>query len=110
MSEEKAMDRLPRWARDEIQRLRSDLEDSNKRLRAAFGETPTKVEVDPHRHMDGDDRRVFLPDYTLVRFTIKSGETIDVHLRDGLLEVRGSGTRISVLPRAANVVQIASVE
>lgn len=106
----KAFERLPAWAKDEIKRLRSNVERANERMLAALGEKETKVQVEPYGPMM-DRKSAYLPDHSTVRFEVDGG-AIDVQLRDGKLEISGSGVRgvLVVFPRASNLVHVTLAE
>ncbi len=95
------LDRLPAWARFEIERLQADLASTKKNLRAAFGETPTNIEIE--RYYD-KDYRCFLHDGSTVTFTLKGGN-VTVMIRDGVLEVMGDNI-IQIEPRASNMIWV----
>jgi hypothetical protein len=99
--------RLPKWAQAEIQRLQRDVKSAEERLAAAFGNTETRIEIDPYRKYQGDgEGRRFVPNNTTIRFLLEEHGEIDVRLRDNELILQASG-RVGcfcVKPQASNVV------
>lgn len=97
--------RLPKWAQSELWRLRKNLEQAEHRLLAAFGQQETSIEVEPYRvNHDEHSGRLFLPDRTIVRFTLPAG-IVDVGIRRGQVEVMAHGVSDFVVkPNASNVI------
>lgn len=102
-----AFDRLPRWARHEIQRLTADLASAEAKIQkgagAKFAYTepgPTNTSHEADRHMQRS-----LPDGTRVRFTV-AGTVVEAWVdSQGLLNVYGRGALL-VRPRSSNVIQV----
>jgi hypothetical protein len=103
-----AIERLPKWAQNEISRLRVDLESTQAKLATAIGEAPSNIKVNPYHHPEDDKPRAYLPDSETVRYELGNGE-IDVRLRDGMLEIQAMANpriELTVRPRAANTLWI----
>ncbi len=68
---------LPKWAQDEITRLRRTIQDSANEISLLKGETPSRVNVtgwdSPHRP---------LGDHATVSFELASGGVLDCRLED----------------------------
>lgn len=101
-------DRLPKWAKTEIERLQANELYYKKQLARALGENTTPIEIDPPY---GDDTgpRKFIGVNSRIEFTLPSGK-IEVHLNDGhvVLYAEG-GDGILIRPSANNVVRAAVV-
>lgn len=103
-----SLNKLPRWAREEIIRLRSDLEIVRRDLAMALGGSKTRVEVEPHR----DGERCYLNPNAAVRFWI--GPRIDDYIDVSLLKHHGGAhcvhlmgiSPIAVEPSASNVAHV----
>lgn len=94
---------LPVWARNEINKLKGDLDVARIRLAHALGKTPSRVRVDPYN----DAEQIYLHDRTRVRFQTDSG-AVDVNFdkdRDGIRVSCPNGL-VRVYPNASNVVVI----
>ena len=93
--------KLPKWARDEINNLRHNLEQREATIadlsKAKDAETAAVS-------WDNLHSRGALPDRAKVRFKTPEGH-IDVSLRDGCLRIEG-WRQIVVAPFTANVVKI----
>lgn len=109
MATNKDITKLPKWAQDEIARLRSDLAYTEKRLTAVTGERPTNIEVDSFGAMTGKQRK-FLDNHSRLKFILKNGSEVHVSLSgDGKhIEIYGHGGAgaLAVYPRAANSVHL----
>jgi hypothetical protein len=82
--------KLPKWAQEEIQLLKSNLATAKIRAASAFGETETRVEIDRYRRPAiGGEPRCFLPDRTSICFAVDGGK-IDVTMHDGRLRIWGT--------------------
>lgn len=110
--------RLPRWAREELQTLRRNLEIAKEQLNQAMGATD---EPSPIRIEDFGKPEVFMPERTVLVF----GEDPMLRGRSGLLvrwvrempergpsqgrayvEVMAGSSMISIRPQAANVIRV----
>lgn len=102
--------KLPKWAQNEILRLRADIKSADAKLRKALGEEPSRVLVNPY-----GDVPLYLRDHETVRFYL-TGEMRDGYIDVTLEPYRGtvrvsSGTAlIKVIPGAGNVIRVASEE
>lgn len=107
-AERHSLDKLPRWARHEIQRLRSDLESCRRDLAMALGGAKTDIEVEPYR----EGEKCYLSPRSTVRYWIgpRIDDYVDVRLlkyNDGSRRVSVHGSSlIQVEPSAANVVHV----
>lgn len=101
------LNRLPKWARDEIMRLQSNLARANTQIEALIGTAPSSIEVDPHRtRLDDGKKRTFLPKGTRVLYTIPGGE-VTIYIRDEQIELQATGhhgEEFVVRPRASNMI------
>jgi hypothetical protein len=90
--------RLPKWAQNEITRLRADLEYNEKKL--AAGPADSLVFADPY---SDTPRPLGNP---TVEFGTERGRRFRVRLdADGLLEV-SSDEGLKIQPRASNVIRL----
>jgi hypothetical protein len=105
-------DRLPRFARDEMVRLRRDLDRAREqvagleaKLSAALCDKPTDTEVEHY----GGTRVACLRDDAQIRFRMTDGVTDYITVRraaDGAgVEIRG-GEPVVVRPEVSNVVSV----
>lgn len=96
--------KLPKWARQEIERLERDLANANAKLSAGPEDSDTFA--------DAYSRQAQRPlgKGTVVEFRFGEhwGQKFRARLEDGRLKVSG-GNSIAVHPRASNVVEIAVV-
>lgn len=104
MTTDAQLERLPKYARDEIERLRRDLQGVRRRLEAARGERKTNIIVDPFISA------TYIDDRDTVRYVLQSSEDfrnryIEVELRGDTLKIRGSDI-LAIVPQAANVVDV----
>ena len=99
-----AISRLPKWAQNEVSRLRADVEYYKKQLAAVVGETKTIIEVDPPYSRE-DHPRKYLPERAQIEFTLPSGK-ITVSLRDSLVHLYTDHGRIALYPVASNVAYV----
>jgi hypothetical protein len=104
-------DRLPKFARDELVKLRRDLDrareqvaDREDKLASSLCDEPTRIEV---QHYNGS-RMAFLKDDAMIRirFTDLRDDWLDIRGNgaDGI-EIRG-GTTLVIRPIVGNVVQV----
>jgi hypothetical protein len=101
------IDKLPRWARMEIERLRANVKSLEEALSHATGSTPSRVEVNPFS-LDLNYSRRFLQEHETVRYSFGERQHIDVRLDGNSLRIMGSDL-ISVLPAASNVIEVKPV-
>src|SRR5690242_7855972 len=102
MSDERE-DKLPKWARAELRRLRNDVAEYERR--AAGEDATSRVTVglsmmpESFRHIRDD-----LP----VTFRLRDDTTLSVQLKDNAtcIEVYAPGGFVAVTPRSGNVVAI----
>lgn len=94
------LDKLPKYARAEIARLRSDLEAAESAIRKAVGEEESRITIDPYVHPTGLPERA-------IEFRVggRRDERVEVRLYDDCIEVFGGDT-LAIQPQAANVVRI----
>jgi hypothetical protein len=98
------LSKLPRWARDEITRLRSNLAIYQRDLAMALGGSKTKVQVQPYR-----DEACYLNNQDTVRFWI--GPRIEDYIDVRLFKHHAGGHCVAIMgispiqiePGAANV-------
>lgn len=99
------IDKLPKWAQYEIKRLR----DENARLKEELQMAVCEAETKTYVASDELDKkaRMFLPDYSRVRFELGPGEYLEVcrDQQEGHITVHGSNC-ICVQPVASNVVRV----
>jgi hypothetical protein len=101
MTDDARMERLPKWARDEIKVLNMRLAEARERL--SQGPENSDTIAEPF----GDAPRP-LGTGTIVRFTINPSDPddwasyFDVSLREGELRVRSGSARTAVLPESSN--------
>ena len=110
--------KLPKWARDDLQRLRNNLSAAQERLNQVMGVTD---EPSPIRVEDFDQPSLFMPERTILAY----GEDHNHQGRSGLLvrwvraepsrgpfegrayvEVMAANGLLSVRPQAANVIRV----
>lgn len=106
---DKDTSKLPRWARDEIQKLRADFANSEDKVRKLTGEEPSRVQVDPYAiHMSGTVR--YLRDHDTVRFYLGDDRRhyIDVRFeeRNNTIKLQGSRGPLAVYPQSSNVAAV----
>lgn len=99
------MERLPKWAQDEIRLLDNrilHLEEQLKIARKEHGESNVSVVDWTHERPD-----FFLEEHSTIRFKVGKfdHEYIDCSAGDGGIQVRGY-SRISVLPSASNSIDV----
>jgi hypothetical protein len=100
--------KLPRWAKHEIEKLRSDILSLESQLAKAIGVEPTRVMVNPYSSMMGREHQCYLQERETIRFAFGK-RYLDVRLMGDTVEVMGDSA-ISIHPRAANVVWIAATD
>jgi len=97
--------KLPKYAQNEINKLRNDVEYYKKKVNQIEGKEETNVYLTEGRI---DNARP-LPKNSQVMFVIKPEEKlyqqIEVRIREGRLEVSGYRT-LRIEPRASNVIHI----
>ena len=91
--------KLPKYAQDEISRLRNNLQSTEEKLHAMTGERLSNTQF---RHGPGYKN---LPDKCNVRFILAEHESIEANIVDGVLRIYGSRS-ISVEPRASNSIYL----
>ena len=111
--------RLPKWAQDRLTKLERELDRAIQERDEARGqaqrvfvpEGKSSVEINDYLH----DQNIALPDRTTIRFKLPASEApkwaegkhqIDVSIRRGKLYVNGITGYLTVMPGAANVVEI----
>lgn len=105
------IEKLPKWAQDEISRLRRDLEYVQTALHHATGEAPEDSRLILHPY--SDLKRIPIEDSTVLHAQFAPGheQFLQVRIEDdrrhgpGLLIHSGRG--LSVRPRSSNVVFVA---
>ena len=95
--------RLPKWAQQRIKILELELHDIKGQLKqVSSGESPVYWE-------DGlrDYTMHGIPERAAVVFRVQGG-TLDVNLRDGRIQIRGTSgrTQIDVRPEAGNAISV----
>ena len=110
---QKQFDRLPKWAQGEINRLKMNLEDAEKRVAEVAGDAETNVYIDDFLRGPTPlpkDCRIKFVDHMGSEYCIRvhrpdehSKEGIQVSILHGKRRMSG---RIVVAPEAANVVTI----
>lgn len=105
--------KLPKWARDEMDRLERELTEARRVAAQARGEKVTRVQVCPRTHSNEDRADYYAPDHADVRFMLGDDwqDHIDVQIDDHprygpSILVRGGHTGINVRPASGNVVFI----
>ncbi len=103
------IEKLPRWARNEIIRLRENAAQMERDMAMIVGATKTRVEVDPFRGYRGESvPRLYLPETFDIAFSVGEGR-MHAKLERGLLQIRGHhprGSRLAILPSHANCIDI----
>lgn len=96
--------KLPKWAQHELERLERDLAYAKKRL--ADGPEDSRVFADPY----SDPPRPLGRD-TSIDFKLGEGwgQRINVRIEDDGIKIMG-GNRLSIIPKASNVVHIRTAE
>jgi len=106
------LQRLPKWAQQELALLQQRLAEATAELRRVAGAEPTRVQVDPDR-LHGNDTGYNAKDDAIVRFRLGDDwqDYLDVNIekhptRGRRIIVRGGRLGISVNPESGNVVNI----
>jgi hypothetical protein len=107
------LDRLPRYARDELTATYRHVEQLRLRLKELTGETITRVEIDPYAHTLKDHSRRFLYEHETVRYYVgryNEGQ-IDVRLSEGCVEIMAhyngrDNKDLVCTPRATNCLRL----
>ena len=99
--------KLPKWAQHRLQVLQSNLESTQKHLRAALGEAPSRVQVDPYFSAYTENQhgpRAYLRNHETVRFIFSDQHYVDVSLRDYGVLVSGeaSADELTIRPQSGN--------
>jgi hypothetical protein len=106
MSDEEREAKLPKWAQDELRRLRSDRDAARFAAANALGTTASSIEVSPHRRYDDTSPRRFVPDNTTIELTVKGGR-FSINLEDDGLRIigfRDDSAEMGVFPDGGNSV------
>lgn len=110
LASEPRYERLPKWARNEIERLAANAEHYQAKMRDMIedktGEgTNTSVE-----RLVGAD--VPLPDGTWIEFRLDNGARMSVRNNGDYVEVRSTEwrQRLAVMPQSGNVVHLAGID
>lgn len=100
------LDKLPKWARMEIERLRRDLEYNKEKLRLAYSKDGSRIKI-----CGFSDPDIPIGDRETIQFQTDRGR-IDVSLRrdrddkDFQIYVSSCNGPISIIPNASNCVYI----
>jgi hypothetical protein len=99
------IEKLPRWARNEIVALRRENEALKEELRIATGKEETRVYYQESFSVDGKN---YIPDRTTIYFRLGENKWEYVYLHiDSKNNLRVYGhNAIKVLPQASNLVYI----
>lgn len=102
------LSKLPRWVRQEIERLWKEVAHWKNQALSAADTNPESTDTRLLNYEGATPELRGLPPGAHVRFTIPSGE-IDCYVRDGEVTVRGVGYdagRLTISPHTANVVAV----
>lgn len=94
--------RLPRWAREELDRQRSIMSTLRKKLES-FEDAPEDSPVYYSDFVAGD---ISLPAKGRYVFRFADGDRLNVQLEDDHLLISGSDGRINVMPQSSNSIRI----
>lgn len=99
------INKLPKWAKSEIERLRSDVLNYQDQLAGLFVQQETKVEYEPYRH---EKKQMFMPDNSHISFALDGGKVM-VRIERGGLYVAGDSrlsSELMVKPSSSNTFTI----
>lgn len=107
----RSYDRLPEWAKREMERLESNARDAQRRLEDTIRGRSASAFVERWEPLDGAEKRIPLVDGRVV-FVLGDGTEISAKVSDQGLELNASSHpyRLAVLPGCANVVVLRNVE
>lgn len=96
----KRIEKLPKWARDEIWRLKSNLDRAHKKWEELSNEYADII-TDPFTK----DTNIGFDRHTVVRYRLGTHQHIDIHHKGDRIEVFGNWG-VEIIPRASNTIWI----
>jgi hypothetical protein len=102
--------KLPRWARNRIEKLEADLKHSRKLAESAT--SPNTSGTDTAVVVYGDAGREYrgLPTGTEVEFRMGEDRRVRVRMKDGQVYVWSEDGALSILPSVSNAVHVDVVD
>lgn len=99
------IEKLPKWAQQEIKVLKMKLGEARKEL-YRIHENPESNTIMGSNHVMRDEKIKYLPDNQRITFVLPSGEVM-CHIKGDYLEVYSSGDGdMYIRPHVSNVIQI----
>ena len=99
--------KLPKWAKDKIQSLTTQMDNLSTQLGEILSLEPTKVSYRPTHNLGS----INIPDASKVRFRLRDREIIEMGFdQDGNLWLRSINNCLVLMPYASNAVVVEDVD